>query len=116
MNKWSHLLALAMEWNTQGSGKSVNGWRQRKLQLPPIPNVFGVLPLIKKQMLPIIYPLHPTFLAKPLDWPAELKVPAFIFLPDKPAPAPFLSSDLRLELAADKSNASSPPSAGLCAA
>jgi hypothetical protein len=105
MNKWTHLLTLAMEWRSCRA--QVNEWRKRRLQLPDIPNGFGVLPLIKKQTLPIIHPLHPAFFAKPTDWPAELKVPAFIFLPDKPAPAPFLSSDLRLELAANRDDASS---------
>ncbi|ELR22707.1 uncharacterized protein ACA1_300040 [Acanthamoeba castellanii str. Neff] len=42
--------------------------------------------------LPVVHPLHPAFFAKPHDWAAELK----------PAPAPFLSSDLRLEPATDK--------------
>lgn len=89
-----------IEWKGGAAGL-VNKWRMQTLLLPDVPNALGVLPLIKKQTLPIIYPLHPAFFAKPADWPAELKVPGFIYLPDKPAPAPFLSSDLRLELAAD---------------
>lgn len=101
-------MALEWKWST---GAKTNEWRQNKLQLPIIPNALGVLPLIRKQILPIIYPLHPSFFAKPDDWPAELKVPAFVFLPDKPAPAPFLSSDLRLELAAKKDDDDEPPHA-----
>jgi hypothetical protein len=109
MNKWSHLLALALEWRS--ARDAVNAWREARLKLPPIPNALGVLPLIKRQTLPVVHPLHPAFFAKPHDWAAELKVPAFLFLPDKPAPAPFLSSDLRLELAADKDN-TTPSSSG----
>jgi hypothetical protein len=109
MNKWSHLLALALEWRS--ARDAVNAWREARLKLPPIPNALGVLPLVKRQTLPVVYPLHPAFFAKPHDWAAELKVPAFLFLPDKPAPAPFLSSDLRLELAADK-DSTTPSSPG----
>lgn len=112
-NRCTHLIDLAVEWRRGKLGARVNAWRRNRLQLPAITNALGVMPLIKRQTLPIIHPLHPSFYPKPQDWPAELKVPGFIFMPDKPSPVPFLSSDLRLELAARSSQQTSAQPASL---
>lgn len=77
-NFLSYALVDMMTW--QGLGDLVNKFRQRTLGLEPVSTMWAP-GMISRLKVPHTYCWSPALIPKPVDWPSQINISGFFFLP-----------------------------------
>lgn len=91
-NQWSHRMGEAILFRMVH--RAVDRTRRRELGWGPCPE--PPIRTVHRRQLPILYPLSPTLLPPPSDWPAHSRMTGFWFLDADPSwqPPPALAAFL----------------------
>jgi sterol 3beta-glucosyltransferase len=80
LNRLSYFLSNYGSW--QAFRLSINQWRRKVLQLPPLSRWSGILGPIRQKQIPSFYIHSPALLPKPSDWSDWIHVTGYWFLND----------------------------------
>jgi sterol 3beta-glucosyltransferase len=73
-----------VQWGLNVYRKQVQAFRQNTLNLPPHPRQRGLLQRSDGQALPFLHVYSAHVLPRPADWPANIGVTGYAFLPPRP--------------------------------